>query len=131
MSAFVMTLDRLIPAVKAYETGQLNFHISKQVLLLHNYNVRSVNTRYSLKGGYQTTKSILVDILKHEYTEIQAMQALKTLDCLEYQSCETKTYYDCAAYHYLLKVREYWYRRLLEEQGVYAHGGIYYDATWG
>lgn len=70
-----------------------------QVLLAEN--VRSVNHRYR-ESEHHSIKVSDSDCMKLQQ---KAVQILKMLDCLEYQSCETSNYYETVAHKLLSALR--------------------------
>jgi len=128
----IISVERLIPAMAIYESEvNCNTDIVKPLLSLCNFNIKNYNQRYNDKGGYYTAKVIKSNVWAYQNRTITPIQAIKTLDALEYNCNDCLSYYRSNAYFYLLKVREFWYKKLLTELKVTTYGGIYDSATWG
>jgi hypothetical protein len=80
--------------------------------ILFRENVRSVQYRYpddkNLPGPINMPEAITVKPMHCAYAPwvLPAVSILKMCDCLEYQSCETRDYYDSLAYELLQAIRK-------------------------
>ncbi len=130
MSAYVVsndTIDFLVTASRLwrldadgylpYDARNLTDNELGQVLL--SENVRSVNARYNLKGDDAETPAY--EYRSVRFDAIDAVSVLKSVQCVDYQSCETDDYQTTTAYKVLKAI----------EQGAIAHLRGYSEAPWG
>ncbi len=127
MSAYQVsndTIDYIITAARAWrlaEDGYLpyetrNITDSELGQILVSENVRSVNYRYNDNDEAETYTYRRVN-----YDSIKAVDVLKSIQCLNYQSCETEDWQTTMAYKVCKAV----------ESGAIAHLPGYRDAAWG
>jgi len=127
MSAYVVspdTIDYLVTASRLwrlagdgylpYETRNLTDNELGQILLAEN--VRSVNARYN-----ETDETPEYEYRDVRFDAIDAVTVLKSVQCLNYQSCETDDWKTTTAYKVLQAI----------ESGAIAHLRGYREAPWG
>ncbi len=127
MSAYLVhadTIDYLVTAARAwrlaadgylpYDARNLTDTDLGQLLLTENN--RSVNYRYE-----ETDEAPAYEHRPVRYDAIDAVTVLKSVQCVNYQSCETDDWKTTAAYGVLKAI----------EQGAIAHLPGYRDAAWG
>lgn len=127
MSAYVVspdTIDYLVTASRLwrlasdgylpYDARNLTDNELGQVLL--SENVRSVNSRYN-----ETDETPAYEHRPVRFDAIDAVMVLKSVQCLNYQSCETDDWQSTSAFKVLKAI----------ESGAIAHLRGYSDAPWG
>ena len=128
MSAFVcnkVTFDRIVTYVFA---NRLDFNwlirkhgtVQQMGQVLVNENYRSVNERYNdsdIPFEYQYT-----------YKPESLLQVLKSVNCLDYQSCETDNWNQTDAYEILDHVKDSILQNLIQQTGKQRE---YELAEWG
>ena len=127
MSAYLVpadTIDLLVTAARLwrlaedgylpYEARNLTDNELGQILL--SENMRSVNARYE-----ETDEAPTYDHMPVRFDAVEAVTVLKSVQCVDYQSCETDDWKTTAAYHILKAI----------ESGAIAHLRGYQAAPWG
>ena len=110
MSAFVCSYKHYASIyhyiIKNEELFKYNifYNMSPKLMVdkLVKENIRSVNYRYC---GYNNADDVILQLINYsteKYTELSDLDFIKALDCVDYQSCETKNYYTTKA-HTLIK----------------------------
>lgn len=108
MSAFICNLSHIDVLVQPNRRSYAYFHAgelhedktrSEIGQILHDENVRSVNHRYG--------STVKPDVYKfrHPARRYSAVEVLKAVSCLDYQSCETRDWPETAAYKILQDIK--------------------------
>src|SRR6266850_3097204 len=127
MSAYVVhtdTIDYLVTAARLWRLasdGYLpydarNLTDSELGNVLLSENVRSVNYRYS-----EQDEAPVYEYRSMRFDAIDAVAVLKSVQCVNYQSCETDDWKGTLAHRVLKAI----------ESGAIAHLRGYSDAPWG
>lgn len=127
MSAYVVstdTIDFLVTAARLWRLasdgylpyGTRNLTDSELGQVLLSENIRSVNARYS-----ETDQAPTYEYRQVRFDAIDAVTVLKSVQCVNYQSCETDDWKTTTAYKVLKAI----------ESGAIAHLPRYSDAPWG
>ncbi len=127
MSAYVVspdTIDYLVTAARVWRLAADGYLPSAvrdltdtdlgQILL--SENVRSVNTRYN-----ETDETPTYAYRPVPFDALSAVTVLKSVQCVDYQSCETDDWQTTIAHRVLKAI----------EAGAIAHLPGYRDAAWG
>lgn len=117
MSAFIVLPEQINSVLLLWNSLQYKptplSELADMAKTLYRENVRSVNYRY----GEKNKTTLIVDLTK--YQRIDLIQAIKYLDCLDYQSCERPDYKKSKAYHLINMIRSDLYSALFRQNQDY------------